>query len=237
MRRPTPFVYGALGSRVFVGPRCLACGAREAGAEPGLCRSCAWRSGLAGGPISLPSAGASAPLERAYYLAPYEGRQPSAQPSPLVELLLRFKYQGERRCGYALMNLVARSTASFAPAVDAIVPIPLHRARMARRGYNQAAWLARAIARTSGKRLEARALRRLRDAAPQAARSRASRLRAVDGIFDARAHLSCGRSILLVDDVMTTGATAYDAARALKHAAAARVYLFCLLATTREPRS
>jgi ComF family protein len=109
-------------------------------------------------------------------------------------------------------------------ALDAVVPVPLHWWRRLCRGYNQSAAVARGLAQRL--RLPCRPgwLRRVRYQRSQVGLSGPERRANVLGAFGARhrAHLA-GRSVLLVDDVMTTGATASEAARALKEGGAARV--------------
>lgn len=109
---------------------------------------------------------------------------------------------------------------------DVIIPVPLHNKRLRKRRYNQAAELARALAQLSGKIYEPFALQRIRDTRQQAELSQTERLRNVSGAFrvcdDAMVTVQ-GRSILLVDDVYTTGATVKAACRALLKAGAADV--------------
>ncbi|MFO8071116.1 MAG: phosphoribosyltransferase family protein [Polyangia bacterium] len=113
-----------------------------------------------------------------------------------------------------------------------VVPIPLHPARLRRRGFNQAALLAAALAKGPGRRLETGSLARLRDDPPQAARDLTARLRVPDDAFGVRRpRRIAGRRVLLVDDVVTTTATARAAAKALKRAGAAEVEVLCLART------
>jgi len=105
-----------------------------------------------------------------------------------------------------------------------VVPIPLHRRRRRQRGFNQAEEIARIVARELGAPLRPRWLRRIRDDVPSIYRTRAGRLRAVRGAFRAPPAVR-DRAVLLVDDVLTTGATAGAAARALARRGAGDVYL------------
>jgi ComF family protein len=100
-----------------------------------------------------------------------------------------------------------------------VVPVPLHRARAARRGFNQAALLAAPVARALGARFAASALRRTRETQAQATLPRASRIPNVEDAFVARRRIE-GARVLLVDDVRTTGATLAACARALRAAGA-----------------
>ncbi len=113
---------------------------------------------------------------------------------------------------------------------DLIMPVPLHRFRLWRRRYNQAAELARALARRTGLPLDTAALVRSRPTPSQGAMPSArARRRNVLGAFQVplRERVA-GRNILLVDDVLTTGATAEAAARALRRAGAGKVQILAL---------
>lgn len=113
--------------------------------------------------------------------------------------------------------------------VDLVVPVPLHRRRSLRRGFNQSELLARGVAGRLGLELDARSLRRRRNTPPQLqADDRPRREQNVRGAFTCRSTLN-GRSVLLVDDVLTTGATLRECAATLKASGAAQVYAlaFC----------
>ena len=114
---------------------------------------------------------------------------------------------------------------------DVVAPIPLHPFKRLRRGYNQSELLARDLARRLGLPCAPRLLARVRDTATQTRKDRDARRRNVSGAFAvprARAPYAFGKRVLLVDDVMTTGATFAAAASALRAAGAARV--LCLSA-------
>ena len=109
---------------------------------------------------------------------------------------------------------------------DVVVPIPLHPFKRLRRGYNQSELLARDLAKRIGVPCAPRLVSRVRDTATQTKMDRDARRRNMDGAFavrPARAPYCAGKRILLVDDVMTTGATFAAAARALRAAGAVRV--------------
>lgn len=111
---------------------------------------------------------------------------------------------------------------------DVLVPVPLHRTRLWTRRYNQAALLAREVARRTGATLHIDALARTRATLPQH-HGRAARAEAVANAFAlgrSAARLE-GRRVVLVDDVLTTGATASGCARVLRQGGAARVDLLC----------
>ena len=105
---------------------------------------------------------------------------------------------------------------------DAIVPVPMHRAKVRRRGYNQAELLARALAKRIGIRCEPRLLIKTRDLDAQSKLARSARAANVQGAFLASPRVA-SRKILLVDDVCTTGATIRACASELVRAGAERV--------------
>jgi ComF family protein len=116
---------------------------------------------------------------------------------------------------------------------DAIVPVPLSRARFAERGFNQAGEIARHAARHLGLPLRARLLRRTRDAPAQSGLGAVERRSNLQGAFAVSG--SPPPRIALVDDVLTTGSTAAEAARVLKAAGAARVEIWVAARALREP--
>ena len=155
---------------------------------------------------------------------------------PWDRLIGRFKYAGAHGLAALLADELAQALQPLAPATrpDAVLPLPLSDHRLAERGYDQAWELARHLARRLGLPAWPQALQRRFDTPPQAEAGRAARLRQLSGAFqvDARAApLLQGRHLALVDDVMTTGATAREAASALLAAGAARVDLWVLART------
>jgi predicted amidophosphoribosyltransferase len=126
-------------------------------------------------------------------------------PSPAAQLLHRFKYAHERAAGRALAHLLAERTSQALGGLRAaMVPIPLHRRRLRSRGFNQAAWLARELAKQGAGVVAPDTLVRPRDDAPSPGRT-----------ADERRRPPPGRPRVLVDDVCTTGSTLAAAADAL----------------------
>ena len=111
---------------------------------------------------------------------------------------------------------------------EVVVPVPLHWRRRWRRGYNQSEALARPLAARLGLPCRASWLRRVRHTPEQTSQTAAGRRDNVRGAFRARGAELRGRTILLVDDVMTTGSTAAEAARTLREAGASRVVVAVL---------
>jgi ComF family protein len=125
-------------------------------------------------------------------------------------LLHQLKYQGQQELGKALGQLYGAelAEASLSLTFDLIVPVPLHRRKLARRGYNQADAFAEGLAATLPCPWSATALRRTEHTASQTRKSRAERWHNVATVFEvANPQEVADRHILLVDDVLTTGAT------------------------------
>jgi len=146
---------------------------------------------------------------------------------PTSSLIHRFKYEG---C-FALAGPLAQSLIAAWPTweqpPDLIIPIPLHPRRKRRRGYNQSELLAAPLARVLGLPLTPRGLQRVRHTAPQVGLGPEERHDNVRGAFAATDAVH-GRRVLLIDDVLTTGATMRAAAEALLAAGAASVSAYCL---------
>ncbi len=134
-------------------------------------------------------------------------------------LVHELKYEGLTSLAEPMAALVAARCG--VPGADLVAPVPLHPSRERSRGYNQSAAIARRIAAVAGLPCEARAARRIRDTAPLARTMHRDERRAiVAGAFAADARRVEGRRVLLVDDVVTTGATLDACASALLAAGA-----------------
>jgi ComF family protein len=197
---------------VFAPPSCAACAGPRAG-KPPFCITC-------GAPApALPSALDGVPIVAA-----------GVYQSPLAPAIRRFKFEGRSELAPALARLLAARLAFFRLERALFVPVPLHRARLVERGYNQSALLARALARELGARANPRVLERTRATEQQAALARRARRENVRGAFGLRARAP-GEPVVLVDDVVTTGATARACVDALR-TAGSRVVLIAALART-----
>lgn len=159
-------------------------------------------------------------FDRALSWGLYEG--------PLRALIHLLKYDGIEPLGHPLGNLLAQA-ARADDAPDIVVPAPLHWRRRRSRGFNQSALVARTTARVLGVRCETKLLRRTRPTQSQAGLNRAERAKNLRGAFAVRRPESIeGKTVGLVDDVLTTGATASACAEVLKAAGAVRVHAWTL---------
>jgi ComF family protein len=142
------------------------------------------------------------------------------------DLVSRFKY-GERLDLVRLMaRMMVASGGEVLATADCLVPVPMHRLRLFRRRYNQAALLANEIGRLSGTRVEVDALQRVKRTPQQVGLNRAERRANLAGAFRiseaARARVA-GRHVVLIDDVRTTGSTLNACAHILRKAGATRI--------------
>jgi ComF family protein len=147
--------------------------------------------------------------------AVYEGQ--------LREALHALKFSGRRALAAPLGELAAEQCLAWLPAgIDALIPVPLAPERERERGFNQAALLARRIGRRLAVPTQPRWLARIRPTRPQSELAAAERRANVRGAFRASRRVA-GRHVLVVDDILTTGATLDSCARALREAGARRV--------------
>lgn len=144
------------------------------------------------------------------------------------ELILKLKHADRTDLAGLFARWLSRAGVDLLAEAEAVVPVPVHRARMLRRRYNQAAEIARPLARMTGLAYLPDVLIRRRDTDSQGGKSASGRRRNVAAAFavpEGRRHRVVGRRIVLIDDVLTTGATAEGCARALLAAGAASVTL------------
>ena len=222
---------------LIVPPVCLSCQAALAGHDA-LCATCWGRIAFIRAPLCdrlglpLPFGGGTAPLVSAAAAAnpPVYGRARAVavfeHQGVLQRLVHGMKYHDRHDARRLFGAWLVAAGADLLPGIDVIVPVPLARWRLVRRQFNQSALLAQEIARRTGLPWSPSLLVRSRSTPPQVGLTREQRRLNVRGAFAVperrRARLA-GRSILLVDDVITTGATIEAAARTLKQAGAKRV--------------
>lgn len=218
-------------------PRCPLCG-EGLTAQPGLCAAC-WSE------LVLPGEPACRLCQRPFGegVAQAEVCAPCLASPPRHDgvaagtlyndtsrrLVLAFKHGGR----IALAPMLARLISARLPYVDAewlVVPVPLHRWRLWRRGFNQAALLGREIARQRGAQLGVDVLHRRKATPMLGGLGRKARARALSGaivVDPRRASRIKGRKVVLIDDVMTSGATSDACVSALKRAGADKVVIAC----------
>ena len=134
--------------------------------------------------------------------------------------------------GVALAAFVLHGDSPIAPkAIDCIMPVPMTPGRQRVRGYNQAERIARVVARELELEIDTRTLIRQRNVRPQVGLTRAARQQNLAGVFKVRdRNVVTNRSILVMDDVTTTGSTLHETASTLKSAGAVAVYGLTLAA-------
>jgi len=225
-------------------PRCLACEG-EVAAHGTLCAACF--AGLS--PITAPfcaccgvpfahggqAAGELCPRCRQRVPAFRSARAALRYDAGAKRLILPFKHADRTELAWPLARQMARAGAALLDRAELIAPVPAHWRRLLGRRYDQAALLARALGRLSGRPVLPDLLRRTRRTPPLADKGAAERAVTVEGAFalSSRGRRSvAGRRVLLVDDVMTSGATADACARTLVEAGAAAVEV---LAAARVP--
>lgn len=147
---------------------------------------------------------------------------------PLRKAIHSLKYQQNMGLGTLLASHLSVMLDNLQWPVDVITAIPLSRQRIAERGYNQSYLLARPVAFTHGIPFIPRAVKRHRNTASQVGLNAAERKKNVDGAFSANPKFVNGKTVLLVDDVATTGATLSACTQALLSAGAENVYALTL---------
>jgi len=226
--------------------QCLSCGALTDD-DFGLCAAC-WRdTGFIGGtvcdlcgtPLPGDSRGEAVHCDDCLAIArPWaRGRAVFTYGGTGRELVLQFKHADRTDLAPALGRWLARIAAPIATPESVLVPVPLHWTRLLSRRYNQSALVAQHAARTLGIALCPDALIRRRRTRPLDGHSRDARFAALQGAIaphPGRKPQIAGRPILLVDDVMTSGATLAAATEALMTAGAAQVSVIVLARVAKD---
>jgi len=218
-------------------PRCPLCGA-GIGSQTGLCAECWSTLAIPGDPSctacgrpfgdSMPDGGTCAPC-----LAD-PPRHAGIAAATLYndasrKLVLAFKHGSKLGLAPMMAGLMVPRL-DFVDGDWLLVPVPLHRWRLWKRGYNQAAELARQVSRRTGARLGVDVLERRKRTPSLGGLGKLARRRALSGAIGvraARSHLLRGRKVVLVDDVLTSGATSDACVSALRRAGAERVVVAC----------
>ncbi len=192
-------------------PLCVSCGRQLTGQAPGknLCRSCLKRNFS---------------FDRAFSPCKYEG--------VVKKLIHEFKYSGKDYLGKFLGKILRDFTCAHPLPVgyiDLVIPVPLHKDRLREREFNQAHILSESVAGVFGRKTSSGILMRKKPTRTQTELGFAQRQKNIKGSFAADGSgILKGSDVLLVDDVLTTGATASEAAKTLKEAGAKKVYVLTL---------
>ena len=221
-------------------PLCSECAGQIRRILPPFCHICgeAFDPQARGGPICSDCRGRRHSFQLARAFGFYEG--------PLRKAIHRFKYQGQRVLARPLGALLTAHLRDNSPSaadgssappppsiplqqLDLICPVPLFPARQRARGFNQAELICRALSRATDISLRTGVLQRVRDTLPQVHLPASQRAANVRGAFAApQPETVRGKTVLLVDDVFTTGATLRECARTLQRAGACAVFALAL---------
>lgn len=226
-------------------PRCLSCGI-QTGSHGALCTDC-WRSvrfiaqpqcAQCGYPFEL-DFGSGARCGACLSTAPYfdRARAAVAYDDRIAKMLIAFKHGDRTDMAPGLSRWMARVGSDLLADADVVLPVPLHRRRLLSRRYNQSVMLAKSLAEGAGKPMLSDILIRKRHTPTQGHLSPAARRRNVEGAFRTnpdRLPEIVGCRLLLIDDVLTTGATVNAAARRLKRDGAAAVDVLTFARVVRE---
>jgi ComF family protein len=225
-------------------PRCLAC--RCVVAQPdSLCAACWLSMRFIAAPLcercGLPLELAPPPGSASFCACPphrfSQARSVLVYDDACRPMILGLKYTDATHLAPGFAAWMARAGSDILADADLLAPVPLHRWRLLKRRYNQAALLAQGVGRRCGVSVLADLLIRRRPTRPQEGLTRAGRRRNVRGAFVLRPRYMArvaGKRVVLIDDVLTTGATLDECARALLAAGAAEV---CVLTLARVPLS
>ena len=172
------------------------------------------------------------PIERATAMFFFSGNNPRS-------IIHKLKYFNSPKAGEYLARIFADEIkgCGFFSDIDAIVPVPLARSRKWQRGYNQSDWIARGISKQTGIPIIGDAINRVRSNKTQTRLSAQERWDNVEGIFQlSRPEVIAGKHILLLDDVITTGATTISCAQTLMEAGGDMRFSVAALAMAGEKR-
>jgi ComF family protein len=220
-------------THLFFPQVCAGCGSSEVGLHSPLCIYCVNSLPLtnfhlyAGNPVEKTFWGRM-PVTAATALCPFTAG------SLIQHLLHQLKYHGNEEAGYFLGRMMGRTlqAAERFNGIDMLVPLPLFAARQKKRGYNQAAVLCRGIAALSGTPLNTGIVQRLQATSTQTHKSRIERWLNMEDKFElTNARAIEGKHLLLVDDVVTTGATLEACGHALLKAPGVKLSIAALAYT------
>jgi ComF family protein len=228
---------------IVLPPACMVC-RTPIGEHDALCAAC-WREidfirpplcDRLGMPLPFDTGAPTISALAAADPPPYDrARAVAAHAGSMRKLVHALKFHDRHDARRLLGKWLVEAGRDLVPDAELVIPVPLARRRLLMRRFNQAAILAREIARLTGLRYEPLLLVRTRATASQVGLSRGQRRRNVAGAFAVPQRFAArvkGRKILLIDDVITTGSTVAACARALRRAGAARVDVLALALVT-----
>jgi ComF family protein len=152
----------------------------------------------------------------------------AAYKSPLSDALITFKYRPDRTFAEILASWLRHELIRRVWEPDVIVPVPLNKVRLRQRGYNQVELITSALARSTNLPQNSSMLQRVRDTRSQVGLNPMARFDNLENAFKAEAGSVQGRKVLLIDDLLTTGATIFFCSEALAEAGASRVYALAI---------
>ncbi|MGC4019321.1 MAG: ComF family protein [Muricomes sp.] len=195
---------------VYIGERrCMCCGKPVEKEEQEYCRDCRKHSDF------------------------YEfdqGRSVWVHRAPVSSAVYRFKYKNKRHYGKVFAEEMAENCAGQIHrwGIEEIIPVPLHSAKRKVRGYNQAEILAEELGKILNIPVNKKILYRIRNTKPQKDLDNAQRIQNLKGAFAVSKHQPVKNSVLVIDDIYTTGSTIHKAAHMLKLAGAQKVYFLTI---------
>jgi len=155
------------------------------------------------------------------FFGPYRDR--------LRELILLFKFKGDLGLGSVLGSMLVQACIYHGGLqADMVVPVPMHDSKLKKRGFNQSLELARVFSASMGRKLQPRAMVKKKPTAAQSSLKRKDRMKELRGAFEADSGVVRGQSVLLVDDICTTGSTLEECTGTIIKAGASRVQVLFL---------
>ncbi len=235
-----PRVISRVLRREFLGRRCLVCGVvrdNDAGSDT-MCPACLEK-------LKLRRWGFCPGCAKIYTLEevePYYCLDCRTRPFPwsslgffgpyrdrLRELILCFKFNGDLGLGRVLGGMLVQACMYHGGLkAEMVIPVPMHESKLKQRGFNQSLELARIFSANMGLKLQSRAMAKKKPTAAQSSLNRKDRMKELKGSFEADPGQTRGRSILLLDDICTTGSTLEECTRTLIKSGASRVQVLFL---------
>lgn len=229
---------------VLVPPACPLCATVLSG-DDGLCAPC-WQAlhfirapicDISGAPLDVDLGPQTVSLAMQKNPPPYDkARAAFHYKGSAAALVKRLKFSDRPELAPLVAPFMVQAGADVLRAHAILVPVPLHRRRLLERRFNQAAELCRAIASTTGHDIAFQAVHRVKPTRPQIGLTRRNRKRNLKGAFavpEAQKDYLKGRTLVLVDDVLTTGATVEAMSETLRRAGAGRIYVLTLARVVR----